>query len=170
MPRKGSKKPGARTHQVQTFKPKHDQIVMLHLAGYDNREIKEMTGICETTVSSILNHPQALALIEAGRQRMRENLLQSIDDRLLGLASRSVENLEKTLNSVPKLGTTQKRHQDRVSLDVLGMIGYGKPKANENSGRALSDAMAEKLSNALEKAQKVQEIQVIEATVVDAAS
>lgn len=152
---------------VVTWKPIHEQVVMLHLAGYINTEIAEITGYTPTRVAALLLDPRARELIEEGRKAVVEKLLDNIDGRLVQLATRSLDNLEKTVNADIAVKHRAKVHQDKVGMKLLEMIGYGGSNNRQGvsgggdpTGNALPVEVAERLTRALERSERVQQIDI----------
>jgi hypothetical protein len=157
----GSTGPREPEEAVQVFKPHHEVMVLLHVAGKKNYEIAEIVGCDKQTVSNILGDPKAIALIAEARGQLKAGFLSNIGMRVMVLANRSLDNLEKTVNANIPVRHPSKRHQDKVGLELLKMIGYGETTGGDAASN-ISRAVAERLTIALEKANQVREIVVSE--------
>jgi hypothetical protein len=111
---------------IQHWSFSHEEIVYLHLLKRSNLEIAEMTGYTPARISQILLDPQAKALIESAKQGFREKMFNEIGDRIAMLANLSLDNIEATVNAPFVPGTRAKEHQDKLGLELLSIIGYGK--------------------------------------------
>lgn len=140
----------------------HEQIILLHLANLKNNDIAEALGCSEQTVSNILGDEKAMELIAAGVENIRRNLTTKIDNKLLMLASKSIDNLEKTVNADIPVRHRAKIHQDKIGVDLLKMLGYGEQQKEETKNN-ITPELANRLTNALERAEKVREIVVEDA-------
>ena len=146
---------------VVTWKPIHDQVVMLYLAGYGNIEIGTALGLTPEHVGQLILDPRARALIQKGRNSIVNGVMQEIDTKLVGLARKSLDNLERTVNAVIPVRHPAKRHQDKVGVDLLKMIGYGSESGSargQDSGSQMSPEAIDRLSRALERSEKVRQI------------
>lgn len=122
---------------IQNWKPLHDQVVQLHIAGVQNQVIAEIFGLTQERISQILHDPIGRQLIRLGQQRLRETIGRSIEDRLLILADRSIDNLRLTVEQDGVDVTSSfKRHQDSVGFKILEMAGYGKKDEHDRKGDA----------------------------------
>ena len=155
--------------QVQIWKPAHDQVVAYHVMGYNNKQIASLTGYSYDHVSDLLNDPRARKAITEAQKRMRGEMMSGIGDRMIGLAEVGVRGLARTVNAEFEPGTRAKAHQDSVTFGLLDRIGYGKKTevTTHKGSIQLSAESEERLVGALEKANKVNEIELVDAEVVD---
>lgn len=139
--------------QIQNWKPMYDRVVALHLAGYKNVNIAAITGYAEAHVSKILNDPRSQKAIKKLQKRLRENFHQRIEDQMLDLGEEAIRNIAETLEADIQAGTKPKKHQDKMSFDLLDRLGHGKKQAESESGSGvkLSDESVDRLANALNK-------------------
>lgn len=166
--RRGRKRgPRVPKEMVQTLKPKHENIILLHLAGLKNVEIAATLGITAQTVSNILGDEKAVELIEAGRDNIRKNLTTAMEDKLLVLANKSLDNLQKTVEADISVKHRAKVHQDRVGVDLLKLMGYGEKKNDNAVANPITNEIANRLASALERAETVREIEIEEAEVIE---
>lgn len=148
---------------MQVLKPSHEQIILLHLSGLKNVDIATALGISDQTVSNILGDEKAMELIAVGKENIKKNLLAGIDDKLVLLAHKSLSNLEKTVNADIPVKHRAKIHQDRVGVDLLKMLGYGEGPKEDSDKKTITPELANRLTTALERAEKVREIVIEDA-------
>lgn len=156
----GSTGPRKSREVVQVLKPKHDRFIMLHIAGYSNIEISTITGDTPEYVGQVLLDPKSQDLIQEARTRVRGNLMDSIEDKLVVLAHKSVDNLAKTVNAEIPVRHPMKRHQDKVGLDLLTKLGYGLKSNDEIRRNTISQESIDRLAKALEGADRVGGIEI----------
>lgn len=157
---KGATGPAKAKERVQKFTPRRDQVVLLHLSGMSHGDIAKLTRYTPQRVYELLTDPIAVKLIEEGRAKIISGMLQNIDGRLVQLANRSLDNIQKTVDAKISALHPAKRHQDKLGIDLLRMIGYGESRANTDQGGSLTNEMADRLSRALERSDRVQGIDV----------
>lgn len=148
--------------------PRYDQIALAYLAGKKNYEIAELVGVSLLTVSKALADPRMIEFIEQARSISRTNLKARIEDKLVYLASRSLDNLAQTVEAKISPLNVMKRHQDGVGLELLKMIGYERVAQSPSAGTTLPPQLAERLTQALEKAERAARIPVETGPIVDA--
>jgi len=138
---------------IKNWKPKHENVVILHLNGWDNKAIAQYMKCSEVRVSQILNDPQAQAIIRSTMERVKENLGDDISDRLLKLTEKSVERIEETMQAKFVPGTDPKKHQDNVALKLLSGKGFlsGESEEAEKKDREIPISLLERFTDALEK-------------------
>lgn len=151
---------------IQNWKVRHDKIVLLHLAGLSNKEIAAALDLTEQRVSQVLQDPLAKQIIAAGRDAIRKKLLSDVEDRIVHLAHRSLENIEETVNAEISPLHPMKRHQDKLGLELLSMIGYHRAPAPTPAGPSVPAEVFERLTRALERSERVREEIVLEAEIV----
>jgi len=145
---------------VEAWKPVHDEMLAMHLAAYSNVRIAQVTGYSPEHVSVMLNDPRAEKAIFALRKRLRKKAIGDIEDRMVDLAERSLQNIAETVehrydeNAVASKG---KMHQDDVGFKLLACLGYNGKGAKETEPRrlTLSADQGERLVTALEKSAAV---------------
>lgn len=148
---------------IRYWKPVHDKIVGLHLAGWRNVDIAEALDITPITVTRVLADPKGRAIIEGTQKKMREKMRHNIEDALLELSETSVRNIAKTVNEDIPVMSKQKVHQDNVGFRLLAILGYDKkgsgqaPAGGGGSAPLLSEDQGERLLRALSRADEVKE-------------
>jgi len=139
---------------IKNWKPRHENIVMLHIGGWSNEAIAEYVKITPQRVYQVLQTHQAKALIATHLERVREQFGTEISDKLLNLAKLSVDRIEETLDQAFIPGTDAKKHQDRVSLDLLKGKGFlnGADPDEVDRTQKVPASLLDRFTSALEKA------------------
>lgn len=146
---------------LQNWKPIHDKIVALALAGYSNNSIAAIVGYSHVRVCQILKDPRAEAAIKALQSRMFDKFHERIEGKLLMLGERAVENIGVTINAEIAPATKAKRHQDNVSFKLLDTLGYGSKQdlnRGNDGGIQLTPEASDRIATAIEKANEAQRI------------
>lgn len=145
---------------IVNWKIQHDQVVMMHLAGYDRNTIAAECGYTPVRVSQILADPQAERIIARAQKAFRAKLIDSIGDRMLELADLSSLRLKETINEEFETGTRAKHHQDKMSLEVLKGTGFLSRDVDSNREQSarFSPQLVDRLVTALDKSNEVAEI------------
>lgn len=158
---------------IKKWTTRHEMVVHLHIAQYSNTDIAEKMKITPVRVSQILSDPQAKQIVRAVQKNLRKQMEDSIEDRLLVLADEGVARIEETITHRDfVLGTDAKKHQDRLSFDVVKGLGFlpGDKEGERVAEKKLPAALAERLVTALEAsnaASRAQNQEIMEAEVVE---
>lgn len=146
---------------IKNWSMKHEMIVHLHIGQWSNKAIAEHVGMSEVRVSQVLNDQHAKAIIRATRLRLRKQMEENIEDRLVRAAEKSIERVEETLDAGFELGSDAKKHQDNISMGILKGVGFF-PGARDDDGRdqrpSLSGSLAERLITALDKSNEAAQL------------
>jgi hypothetical protein len=162
-PKKGRGRPkGARNGQrksgapIKRWKPVHDLIVSLHVSMRSNKEIAEMLGCTPTTVTRVLTDPAAKEKIRIAQESLREKLSQRIEEGLVALCIKALDNIRQTIELEGlAYGSDFKKHQDKVSLEVLKGRGFlNKEPPAYRQGISLDSALATRLIEAIKESEK----------------
>jgi hypothetical protein len=139
---------------IKEWTIKHDLVVNLHIGMHSNEEIAQLTDLSAVRVSQILRDPQAKILIKEAQKKFRERLGERIEDGLISLAEKALENLRETieLDGLPH-GSDFKKHQDKMSLEVLKGRGFLSKESDQGASTSdpLPAKLAERLAVAFEK-------------------
>lgn len=144
---------------VQTWKPIHEQVVIMYVSGCSYAEISEATGFSETWIGTILKSEIGRERREELARRVSERIVESVEDRMVNLARKAMHNIEATINAdVPLAALKVKKHQDSVSIKLLESIGaFGKNGSLGGTGSRqplMSKAGEERLLEAMKEADK----------------
>lgn len=145
-----------REETVKNFKPIHDNILIMHLCGYQNKTIAEELDLHKNHVSDIINDPKAQKRIDHMRGRMYDRLEDDVVGKLKLLGPEAVNNIEQTLKAHHDPGSRSKKHQDKMSFKVLDKLE--EMDSGGGAGPTLQSEDAERLSEGLEKAAEVDEM------------
>ena len=143
---------------IKKWKPKHDLVVQLHIACYSNDEIATMTKFSSVRVGQILGDPKAKNMIRAAQERLREKLSKEIDEGLVAICAKAVQNIRETIEiDGLTAGTDFKRHQDKISLEVLKGRGFLSKDGGDSKTRneTLPLDLLSKVNEALMKSEEV---------------
>lgn len=149
------------------WKPKYERMLVMRLQGYDNETIADCFGVTTVRVSQVLNSPMALKGMKELKSRLRESAFSQIEDELLDMGQKAVENLRQTIESDLRdeygdvnPGSKAKRHQDDVSFKVLETLGYGKGSAEQKTGKEVSmpKEVGDRLVAAIENSDRATEL------------
>jgi len=144
---------------VKTWKPIHTKIALLSATGMKNIEIAELVGMTPAWICRILGDPRAERLKEAFVERLRDNLMTSMGDRIVALAEDALENIEQTVVADIDPDSARKMWQDKVSLEVLNRAGFGKNAAPRVSGGiVLSKEASDELVEAIKKSDEARRL------------
>ncbi len=155
------------------WRPIHDQIITLHIAGYGPDAIVETLGKCRSTVIKTIKDPRGQRIFEIARKRAFSKVMENVEDRMAVLGVRAVDNIAQTINEQvidsegkPAIGTKAKIHQDNISFELLSRIGFGRSQTQAEGGvLKFSPETEKKLVDGLKKARKA-EIEFKEAEIV----
>lgn len=148
-------------YAVAKWKPVHDTVLALHMAGYAHKSIAAIVGLSPSHVTDLINDPRAQKAVQKIRKRLFENQLRNLEGKLTMLGDAAVGNLRKTVNADIAPKSKAKKHQDRVSMDVLDMIGVGQDGRGDD-GMKLTKEASERLADAMEKADEAEQTHEIE--------
>lgn len=156
-------------YTVDKWKPKHNEVLALHLAGYKNKSIAALLDLHADYVSSIINDPRAQRAVSEMQHRQFKNIRMRLERRLARLGDAAVENLEETLTADIEAGTPAKKHQDKMSWRLFDEV-FGEPDEDDTPGPTLSKDTEERIVQALEESEKIREAEEVEATVKEEAN
>ncbi len=146
------------------WRPIHDQIIALHIAGYGPDAIVETLGKCRSTVIKTIKDPRGQKIFEIARKRTFSKVMENVEDRMAVLGVQAVDNIALTINEQvidsegkPAIGTKAKIHQDNISFELLSRIGFGRSQTQAEGGSVKFSPEAEKkLIDGIEKARKAE--------------
>ena len=145
---------------IVQWKPYHDQVIALHLAGYSIDAIAAALKRSRNGVANVINDPRAQKVIEVARKRTYGNIMEAVGDRMAVLGPKALDNIADTIN-IPvedaegkvAIGTKAKIHQDNVSFELLNRLGFGKGQEKTEAGvLKLSPETEKKLVEGVERA------------------
>ena len=142
------------------WKPIHDQMIALHIAGYNIDAIAKALNRARNTVAGVIHDPRAQKAIEFSRKRTFSTIMTAVDDQMVVLGVKAIDNIAETINTpvrdsegAPAIGTRAKIHQDNISFELLTRIGFGKGNQPEEAGGLrLSPETEKKLVAGIERA------------------
>ena len=149
---------------------RNDQIVLMSLLpGEDGKAmtheaIAKKFGMTRSNISTILKSDEAKEMMEAARERVRENLLDDVKGSLTLLQKLAVKRIKVTLDADINAIHKAKPNQDRAAFRLLegqGILKKESEDGQEGGLRVSPDQMA-KLLGALEKSDRVKEIDPFE--------
>lgn len=145
---------------LKDWRAEYDQVIALRLAGHPVEAIAEVVKYHPDHVRRILRDPRAKQALKVLRKRMMGRTLKAIGDMMVNLAPRALENIQKTIDHNPELGSKAKVHQDTVSFELLARVGFDKKGASQEGEKApqLPKELAEALVTAIERADRAREI------------
>jgi hypothetical protein len=138
----------------------HDQAVTLHLVGWKPDQIAETLDQSVGWVVEVVKSDRAMALSKQLQKRVRTRLLESLEDQMVGLGELAVMNLKETMQSHVEVGTPEKRHQDKMSLEILKLL-KSSDALNELMNRAsggFSKELEKRLATALELSNQIDQM------------
>ena len=164
---------------IAKWEPWMDLVVGLKLMQWSNGDIAKRVKKTSSRVSQILNDPIAKAAIRETAERIRAKMQEDVDDVLLDLCVPASERIRETIEAEDFLpGSDAKKHQDRLSMDLLKGVGF-LPGATQSDGKVveqISETVLKSYSDALkisaeadrirDERLKENEIPVLEAEVV----
>ncbi len=123
------------------WKPIHDQMIALYIAGYSFDAIAKALGRGRTNVAGVIHDPRAQKAIEFARKRTFSTIMTAVDDQMVVLGAKAIDNIAETINTPIRdsegkvaVGTKAKVHQDNISFELLGRIGFGRGSQKEDAG------------------------------------
>lgn len=146
------------------WKPIHDQMIALYIAGYSFDAIAKALNRARTTVANVIHDPRAQKAIEFAQKRTFSTIMTAVDDHMVTLGPKAVKNVAETINADivdsegrPAIGTKAKIHQDNVSFELLNRIGYSRGGQKEDAGGIrFSPETEKKLIEGIERATKAE--------------
>lgn len=149
---------------LSTWSARNDMIVMMAFSGhYTNGQIGEKFGITAAQVGNIVNDPRAKEVLDIARHRLREKLMEDIEDQLDLTAKASLKVLKRTIKANISPMHKAKINQDRVALKLLQGRGFLSTEARrEEEGTKMSDDQFNALVAAIEKSDRAKQIPVLE--------
>ena len=146
------------------WKPIHDQMIALHIAGYSIDLIAKSVNRARNTVAGVIHDPRAQKAIEFARKRTFSTIMTAVDDQMVVLGVKAIDNIAETINTPvrdsegsPAIGTRAKVHQDNISFELLSRIGFGKGAQQEEAGGLrLSPETEKKIVAGIERATKAE--------------
>lgn len=139
---------------IVDWSPTHDRVVLLHVAMLSNSEIGAEVGLTAARVGQILNDPTGRKLIKEAQERLREKMSAQIEDGLVGLCVKALQNIRETIElDGLQHGTDFKKHQDKLSMELLKGRGHlpGDIEGKKAERPPISTMLAERLVDALEQ-------------------
>ena len=80
------------------WKPIHDQMIALHIAGYNIDAIAKPLNRARNTVAGVIHDPRAQTAIEFSRTRTFSTIMTAVDDRMVVLGVKALDNLAETIH------------------------------------------------------------------------
>lgn len=149
--------------QPKKWRPEYERMVAMSCLGWSNKMIAERAGYTPEHVSNVLNLPQAEHLREQLLERMREQTLKSIPERLDEIAEHTLKRLHTVVTNDELFEKSPFAVVDR-GMDVVKGLGHlkgggnGAPGINVSSAIIIQGEQAEGLFASLEKAREVRRI------------
>lgn len=147
-----------RSRDLRYWEPKglsmqHIQCIFRKALGYTNAEIAQEYGFTESYTSIVLGHPDAETIMSVIAGAMGDRITDPID-RAKATAGEAMNELVSVMRTTKNDGIRRKS-----ALDILGMAGYGvKQKVDVSVSHFLPVEAANRLSNAVASARRIQEI------------
>ena len=144
------------TRALKRWKPVYDEVILLHVAGYKNIEIADLVNLTPVRVSQIITSPKAQKAVGQLQTRQFKRIRQNIESKLELLGEEAIENIGQTVQADFDPGSSEKKHQDDVSFDVLALLGYTKKKeTGDRGGIRLSPEASDRIASAIEESDQV---------------
>lgn len=142
---------------VKSWTTLEDQIVILSSTGhFSELTLAQNFNVSVPYVKKVLSDPRAQVVLATVRDKIRENLVHSVEGELTYLASKAVQVLKVTLEAELPATHDAKPNQDKVALAVLKGMGYLGEEANKGGGGLqLSPEQHSSLLAAIEKSDRV---------------
>lgn len=153
----------ASSSALENWPLRNDQIVLAMLGGRKTKEVAEEFGLSLGTISNIMAHPKAKEIIALARNKLREKLMEDMEDQLDLASKLSLKVIKRTLEADIAPVHKAKSNQDRVALKVL--TGRGFLRAEDRSGDGGLQMTGEqhgRLMEGIEKAARVSNINPFE--------
>lgn len=137
---------------IVKWTPRNDFIVHLHITMHSDEEIAERVGVTPQRVNQILNDPTAKGHIRDAQERLRAKLSQEVADGLAAICVKALDNIRTTIELEGLAhGSDFKKHQDKMSLEVLKGQGFLSKEKERDEATELPADLVKRLSHALEK-------------------
>lgn len=117
---------GRKTYDIQRLWSRHKEIINLDSLGYKSREIADMLGINEKTVSNTLNSTLGIEAKEAVRG-IRDQEYELMRDKVMELTWMALGVYEETFGDVDHVNVTPKEQREAARDVVLEMSGLRAP-------------------------------------------
>jgi hypothetical protein len=149
---------------VANWGPVHDMIISLHVMGYSRDAIASLTDRSPGHITRVIQDPRGKKAIEVIRKRSYKALAASVEERMMVLGRKALENIAQTIDmdviddngNIP-VGSKAKVHQDNVSFELLKRIGFGaKSDDAEAGGLRLSPEGEKKFLEGIDRARQAQ--------------
>jgi predicted transcriptional regulator len=143
---------------IKKWSPKHDAIIALHMSGKSNIEISALLGLTKVRVSQVISDPTGRRLIQEAQDQLRTKLKDNVSDRVLAMAEIGSKRLMETMEAEFTPGSEAKKHQDNKVVDILKGTGFlvNQVADDRKDMNAVSNEVAKKLTDAIEKAAKAE--------------
>lgn len=150
---------------IKKWSSKHEMIVYMRVVGMLGvEEIAKRLKLTTTWVAQVLRDPQAVELERQLRLGIRKNIQENAEIKVAQLGIEALERLAHTIERKDLdlvLNTEEKKHQDRLSLDFIketGLIADVDRPERGRENKNLTESLAARLINALEKSNEAEEI------------
>lgn len=152
-------------HEPATLNERHCQAIMMRVMGMRQCDIAQALGYSDSTVSIVLNHPDAAFIIDA-LQGYSGTAVTDIDARLKRLTPRAVQAIEEVFDD--EIKDDSKAVQARVARARMGFqllehTGQKKPQehAHTHSIGAVTPAAASLIARAIQESRQIEEAEYI---------
>jgi hypothetical protein len=137
---------------IVNWLPKHDMVVALHVGMQSTAEIAQLVGYTSTRINQILNDPTGKAKIREAQESLRERLSAQIEDGLVAICVKALQNVRETIELEGlAYGSDFKKHQDRLSVEVLKGRGFLDKERPTRDAPAIDPILVKRLADAMEK-------------------
>ncbi len=165
----GRRKRGAKLKWApRRWKPLYDQMIILSVAGRNNKEIAEALDVTPVHVGNVLNCGQAKIILKALISKMRTEAISDITEIPTRLNASLDEASKRLLNyfkndDVAKSAPGAMADRAMKLLTGLGHLKTGDPnkqsnKLNIKKAYFLGEEAYDRLSTAIEKSDRAQEV------------
>jgi hypothetical protein len=144
---------------IRNRKPIHDRVVLMYLQGMRRNEIATMCDMHPSRVYQILKDPVSQSMVVEARRRLAITVHERIESRMVDGGEEAVSNLLETIEADVPVQAAMKKHQDRMSLELLDRIGHGKEKQQgSEEGIRFDRDLQERMVSALEQANEKKQV------------
>lgn len=139
--------------------PTYTEIVLLHCAGWSNKDLAARYGYTEVHISSIVCTPQAALLRRKVIESLQDKVMQSMPEKLEQVAAKTVDRLHQVINDDDIFERSPFSVIDR-GMKVLSGLGYLKdsPAVNINKAVILTEQHSKDLIEGLRKAEEAKRL------------
>lgn len=141
-----------RTGQTSRLSPRHVQMILMRVAGFQVKEVAEAFGVTPTCVSLVTHHPHARTIASAVLTRRGPEVID-IRSRYEQMSEKAIRRLEGILDDPAAA------HKDvrAVAFGILDRAGYGEVQQSKvEHSVTITDEAAKHLGSVLkESAQEV---------------